>query len=280
MPIINVNKMANTALRYVNANTVKQGMYLSQMASGSRVQRAMDDASSLAIGTKIRSDASALAQASVSASNGQAVMAIADGGLSQIGEVLQRLKSLVTQAQSGTNDNASLANIDNEYQALLLEIDAIASQTRFNGNNLLDDTSQYGPTLGGVTLLLGTNSTDTITITIPEVTTSATGLNLVGTDVTSLANAATATTQIDAAIATLSGIRAQVGADQSRLDFHKNVIDVSQENAEAAASTLMDADVAAVQSDYTSVEVLTESGIAALQKANAIPQQLLQLLKS
>lgn len=278
MPAIATNFAANTSLRYVNYNTSKQNVYLSQLASGSRVTRAQDDASSLAIGVRISSDATTLSQASSSAAIGQSVLNIADGGLSQIANILERMKSLVTQAQSGTQDTNSFANIDLEYQALLTEIDSVASSTRYNGNNLLDDTTDYGPTAGGVTLLLGTDAADTITISIADST--ATGLAVNGTDVTDATNAAAAATAIDAAILTLAGTRAQLGADQSRLDFRKNVIDVAQENTAAAVSSLLDADVAQVQSAYTTVEVMTEAGIAALQKANAIPQQLLQLLKS
>jgi flagellin len=283
MPVISTNQSALTSLRYVNINTSLQNNYLSQLSSGSRVQKASDDASSLAVGTKLQSDATTLAQASTSAANGQSVLSTADGGLAQISDILQRLKSLATQAQSGTNDTNSLANIDKEFQDLLSEINSVAQGTRFNGNNLLDGTSAYGTT--GVDFLLGTEATDTITVKISNVTTASAGLNLTGLTVSGatlndgLTAAASAAAAIDSAINTLSGVRAQVGADSSRLSFRKNVIDVSDENANAAASTLLDADVASVESEYTSIEVLTESGIAALQKANAIPQQLLQLLK-
>lgn len=284
MPVINTNRAANTSLRYVNINTARQNTYLSQLSSGSRVQKASDDASSLAVGTKIKSDSTTLAQASVSAANGQSVLSTADGGLAQIADILQRLKSLTTQAQSGTNDLNALGNINKEYQALLTEINSVAQATRFNGNNLLDGTSAFGTT--GVNFLLGTATTDTVAVLIASVTTAATGLALSGTSVSGatlaagLSAAASASSKIDSAINTLSGVRAQVGATSSRLEFRKNVVDVSRENADAAASSLLDADVAAVQTAYTSVEVLTEAGIAALQKANAIPQQLLALLRA
>jgi flagellin len=129
------------------------------------------------------------------------------------------------------------------------------------------------------TFLLGTKSTDTVSASISTAV-SASGLGLSGTAVKSISGAASASALIDSAINTVSGLRAQVGADSSRVNFRTQVINVSQENATAAASNLLDADVASVESQYTSVEALTEAGIAALQKANAIPQQLLNLLKS
>lgn len=274
MPVINTNSAANTALRYVNLNTAKQSNLLAQLSSGSRVQRASDDASSLAIGTKLTADSTTLSQAAINASNGQSVLNTVDGGLSQIAEILQRMKALTTQSQSGSVDNASRVNMDKEFQALLEEIDSIASGTRFNGQNLLDGTSDYAT---GVTYLLGTDATDLITITVASA--AATDLGVAG-DITTSANAATAAALIDTAINSVSGMRAQVGADISRFEFRANMIDVSNENLQAAASSLLDADVAQVQTEYTNTEVLTEAGIAALTKANAIPQQLLQLLQS
>jgi flagellin len=274
MPVISTNVAANTALRYVNLNTDKQNQLLGQLSSGSRIQRASDDAASLAIGTKLSSDSTTLSQAAISAANAQAVLNTADGGLSQISDILQRMKALTTQAQSGAVDDASRANMDKEFQALVEEIDSIASQTRFNGQNLLDGTSDYAT---GVSYLLGTDATDTITVTLTDA--STTGLAITG-DITSSANAGTAAALIDTAINTVAGMRAQVGADISRFQFRANVIDVSNENLMAATSSLMDADLAAVQTEYSNTEVLTEAGIAALTKANAIPQQLLQLLQS
>ncbi len=275
MPVISTNSAANSALRYVNLNTAKQQNLLSQLSSGSRVVKASDDAASLAIGTKLRSDSTALTQAAVNAANAQSVLATADGGLSQISEILQRMKALTTQAQSGSVDDASRTNMDKEFQALLSELTSVASGTRFNGQNLLDGTSDYAT---GVSYLLGTDAaTDTLTITIADAT--AAGLGVSG-DITTSANAATAQGLLDTAIDTLAGMRAQIGADSSRFEYRANVIDVSNENLQAASSSLMDADLAAVQTEYTNTEVLTEAGIAALQKANAIPQQLLQLLQS
>jgi len=272
MPAISTNVSANTTLRYVNINTARQSQFLAQLSSGSRVQKASDDAASLAIGTKIKADATVYAQTAISAANAQSVLNTADGGLAQVSDILQRLKALATQAQSGTNDSNALTNIDKEFKALLTELNSISTSVTFNGTKLLD-----GSYTGS--FLLGTAATDTITASISSAV-SSTGLSISSAAVTSTSAAASASTLLDTAINTVSGLRAQVGADSSRVNFRTNVINVSKENADAAASALLDADVAAVQSAYVSAEVLTEAGIAALQKANSIPQQLLQLLKS
>jgi len=282
MPIITANIAASTALRYTNINTELQNKYLGQLSSGSRVQKSSDDAASLAIGSKLKSDAASLSQASINASNATGLLNTADGGLAQIGDILQRLKVLTTQAQSGTNDTTSLLNINKEFQDLLSEINSIATSTRYNGVSLLDGNGVTNGSAYNATFLLGTNSSDTIITNVANIGTSGTnGLSAVsGLSVTSVSLAATASSAIDSAISTLSGARAQVGADLARVNYRQQVVNVAQENASAGASTLLDADVASVESQYTNVQVLTETGIAALQKANAIPQELLNLLKS
>lgn len=282
MPIINANSAAQTALRYTNINTNLQNKYLAQLSSGSRVQKSSDDAASLAIGSKLRSDAASLSQASVNAANASGLLNTADGGLSQIGDILQRLKVLTTEAQSGTNDSSSLVNINKEFQDLLTEINSIATSTRYNGVSLLDGNGSSTGTAYAGTFLLGTASTDTIVTNITNVGTQGTnGLSSIASLNVSTVNAASsAATAVDTAISTVLGARAQVGADLARVNYRQNVVNVAQENASAGSSTLLDADVAQVQTQYTSVQVLTEAGIAALQKANAIPQELLNLLKA
>ena len=275
MTTIVSNLAANTALRYVNANTDLQNNYLAELSSGSRVQKASDDASSLAIGTSLQGDATALAQAATNAQNGQAVLNTADGGLAQISDILQRLKSLATQSLSGAVDDTARGQINTEFTQLVSEIDSIAGQTQFNGSQLIDGTGAYST---GVDYLLGTQSTDKITVTLG--TDTATGLGVHGTTVDTATNASAALTAINAAVTTLATDRATVGAYESRFQFRANLINVTQENLTAAASSFMDADVADVQTKYNSAAVLTQAGIAALEKANQIPQQLLRLLQS
>lgn len=280
MPVINTNIAANTALRYTNINTNTQNKLLAQLASGKRVQTAADDAAANSIAAKLKSDSTTLGQAAINSATAQAVLNTANSGYTAIADVLQRLKAIVTAAQAGTLDSGAFTNLDKEYQALVTEIGSIASQTKFNGVSLLDGTGAAG-TFGntsGASVLLGTGSSDTITIKTSNSTAST--LSITTSAITSAAVAATANTAIDTAITTVAGFQAQAGADSSRVAFRASVINVSKENADASVSALTDADVAKTQTDYTSADVLTQSGIAALQKANAIPQQLLRLLQS
>ncbi|PCI32487.1 MAG: flagellin [Alphaproteobacteria bacterium] len=273
MPVISTNMAANTALRYLNQNSDAQSSSLAKLASGSRIQVASDDASGLAVGTALSADIAVLEQASINAQHGEAVLQTADGGLSRIGDILQRLKSLTAQSQSGAISNTERGYVDAEFQQLIKEIDAISSQTTFNGEKMLDGTGAYA---AGVDFLVGVEATNTITVTLADVDTTALGIN--AASVTTTTNAAAAMTLIDTAIGTVSGERANVGATLSRFGYRGDVINSSLENLKAAKSTIMDADIAAEQINFTNAQTLTDAAISALARANTMPQKLLQLL--
>ncbi len=186
MPVISTNTAANSALRYLNLNASEQSSSLSKLASGSRITKASDDAAGLAIGTRIQSDVTVLSQAATNASQATAILQTADGGMARIGDILQRMKSLATQSDSGSVTNSERVYIDAEYQELLEEIDGIASSTRYNGVSLLDGSSQYSSaTNDGIvsssaltdtqaadlTTTLGVTAGDTLDITTTDGTT-------------------------------------------------------------------------------------------------------------
>ena len=286
MPGINTNLAANSAVRYINYNSLNQQKYLQQLSSGLRVNKASDDAAALSIATRIRSDGVALSQTAINAANAQAVLATAEGGLQQIAAVLSRMKAVTAAAQSGSLSAADYTNLNKEYQALFLEITAIATSTKFNGVALLDGTGAAGTfsNTGGANVLLGIVTTDSINISISGAgannNATAASLAVASTAITSSGIAATNQGTIDTAINTVAGFIASVGAASSRVGFRASQIAVSKENADASVSALLDADIAAAQAAYVSADVLTQSGIAALQKANTIPQEILRLLQS
>lgn len=143
MPVIATNTAANSALRYLNKNSDEVSSITSKLASGSRITKASDDAAGLAIGTRIQSDVTVLSQAATNASQASSILQTADGGLSNIGDILQRMKSLATQSDSGSVTDSERTYINAEFQQLLEEVDSIASGTRYNGKSLLDGDSLY-----------------------------------------------------------------------------------------------------------------------------------------
>jgi flagellin len=275
MPIISTNTTANTALLYLNSNSADESSALAKLSSGSNITKASDDAAGLAIGTLLQSDVTALTQASTNAAQATSILQIADGGLSNISDILQRMKSLASESDSGSvTDSQRSSDINAEYTQLLSEIDSIASDTKYNGQSLLDGTSQFA---SGVSFMVGTSSADSITVTLDSANASALGVT--GTDVSTQADAETALTAINAAIDTISSQRATVGADESRFNFQSQNISTMNENTTSAESAIMDADVAAEKSKVASDDVKSQAAMAALAQANAMPKELLSLLQ-
>jgi flagellin len=148
------NTAAATALRYLAKNNTDAANSLSKLSSGSRIVRASDDAASLAVGTKIKADVTALKQASVNAGQASSLLQVADGGLSQVSDILMRMKALSVQSQSGSVGDTERGFLDKEFQALAKQIDAIGDQTKFNntvllGGNLTSSFSAIGTAIDG-----------------------------------------------------------------------------------------------------------------------------------
>jgi len=277
MPVITTNTAANSALRYLNVNSAQEASSISKLASGSRITQASDDAAGLAIGTRVQSDVTVLQQASTNASHGSSILQAADGGAARISDILQRLKSLTAQSLSGAVTDTERTYIDAEYQQLIDEIDDIATGTRFNGQSLLDGSSDFAAT-AGVDFLVGTDAAvDMLTINIDSLDTTT--LTVAGTSVGSATAAQNAATAIDVAIDLVSTERAELGAQMSRFDYRGQMIETSIENLDAAQSAIMDVDVAEEQSRLAAAEVLTQSSISALAHANDMSQRLLDLMR-
>lgn len=274
MPVISTNTAANSALRYLNINSDEQSSSLSKIASGSRITKASDDAAGLAVSTGLTSDITVLGQAATNASQASSILQIADGAMSNISDILERMKALATQSNSGSVTDEEREYLDAEFQELSDEVDGIATGTRYNGDSLLDGTSQFA---SGVNFMVGTSTSDVISVELGDVSADALGVD--GLKVTSQANAEAAITAIDTAIDTVSTERAGVGASMSRFDFRADVIASSIENVEAANSAILDVDVASEQTQLSSAEVKTQAAIAALSTANEMPQNLLNLLQ-
>ncbi|MPZ09985.1 MAG: flagellin, partial [Kiloniellaceae bacterium] len=223
MPTVTTNTAANSALRFLNYNSMMSGSSVSKLASGSRIVKASDDAAGLAIGTRLLADVTVLRQSSVNASQGASVLQVADGGLARIADVLQRMKALAAQSLSGVPSNTERGFIDAEFQQLREEITAIAQTTRFNGDSLLDGSGQTVQTF-----FVGTEAGDNIVITYSALAASAdtftaTGIGLVATaisaSVATMTAAASAMALLDDAIDIVSEARATVGGLVSRFEF-------------------------------------------------------------
>jgi len=276
MPVISTNVIANNALNQVNQNAQASGTYLAQLASGSRINTASDDAAGLAIGAQLASNLAVLGQASTNASQAASILQIADGGLSVIGNIITRLQVLATEAASGNVSNSQRSlDINTEFTTLVSEIDIIAAGTRYAGVSVLDKTSSFTT---NVSFIVGTTVTDTITVSLAAV--GASVLALTTTSVTTQASASTAIAILSSALNTVTKSRASVGAIESQFNFQQQDIGTNVTNTSSAVSTILDADVAAAKSNLSAADVKYQASIAALAQAAKLPQELLNLIQS
>lgn len=277
MPVIATNTAANSALIYLNKNSRDQSSSLAKLSSGSRIVRASDDAAGLAVGASLKADITTLKQAAVNSVQAQSVLQTADGALSRVGDILQRMKSLTAQAISGSVDATSRGFIDQEYDQLKAEAIAIGTNTNFNGTKLLDGNFNATNNVG--TFQVGTAVADVITADLTTAKVDAANLTSLAANTDTYTNAAAASPLVDTDIDKVSAMRANVGAFLSRFQYRSDVIDSSIENISAAASAIMDVDIAAEQSNLVSKQVLTEASIAALSQANQMKSSLLSLVR-
>jgi flagellin len=275
MPVISTNNAANAALNYLNVNSSSETEKLSQLASGSRIVQASDDAAGLAIGTQLQANTTVFSQDQTNVAQGTSILQSADGALAQISNVLQRMMALATEAASGQVTNTQRTqDIQTEYTQLQTEITSIVSSTTYAGQSLLS-----GSFLSNVKFLVGTNSTNVLTVSVATISTN-TLLGSGSSGVSSTTSALTSINAINSALQTITQDRAKLGAYESQFNFSSQDIATNVQNTQAAASTILDADVAQVKSALSSQDVKTQAAIAALTQASQLPMELLKLIQA
>lgn len=270
---INTNVAAMNAYRNLSSTQGAMATSLERLSSGLRINRAADDAAGLAISEKLRAQTNGLNQATSNAQDAISLVQTAEGALNETHSILQRMRQLSVQSANDTNTSDDRAAIQKEVTALNSELDRIASTTQFNGQNLLDGT---GGTAGSFTFQIGANSGQTVSVAFAKADTATLGTGAV--DVTTQAGAASALTAVDAAIKTVSGDRADLGAVQNRLQHTINSLSVASENSAAAESRIRDTDMAKEMTSFTRSQILQQAGVSMLAQANSAPQSVLKLL--
>ena len=275
MPVISTNNAANASLNYLNINSAQETNKLSQLASGSRIVQASDDAAGLAIGTQLQANAAVFSQDQTNVAQGTSILQSADGALAQISNVLQRMMSLATEAASGqVTDTQRSQDINTEYTQLKTEITSIVNSTTYANQTLLS-----GNFLSNVKFLVGTTSTTVLTVSVANVKTS-TLLGSASSGIATSTSALSAIASLSTAIQTVTKDRAKIGAYESQFNFSSQAISTNVQNTTASASTILDADVAAVKTQLSSQDVKTQASIAALTQASMLPQELLKLIQA
>ncbi len=269
--IINNNISALNNHRQMGINQMGAQRSMEKLSSGLRINRAGDDAAGLAISEKMRAQVRGLDQASRNSQDGISLIQTAEGALNETHSILQRMRELVVQGANDTNTGDDRAEIQNELNQLMSEIDRISTDTAFNTQNLLGGSFE-------ATLQVGANGGQIINFSISSM--SSTGLSIGGTaiQVSTNALASSSMSTLDAAIKTVSTQRSQLGALQNRLEHTINNLNTSAENLQAAESRIRDVDMAREVMSMTKDNILSQASQAMLAQANQAPQAVLQLL--
>ncbi len=280
--IIQHNIMAINSNRQLGINNSMVAKNLEKLSSGYQVNRAGDDAAGLAISEKMRAQIKGLEVAQVNAQDGISLIQTAEGALTEVHSMLNRMVELATKAANGTYEDEDRAQLQKEITTLNAEIDRIAENTNFNGKNLLSvATGDVGG--GKITLQIGDTSAQNIEVQMTTMTSAvlgtATGDKLSDVDIGSLTGAQDAIQIINDAISMVSDQRAVLGAAQNRLEHTINNLGVTTENLTAAESRIRDTDMAKEMMSYTKNTVLVQAAQAMLAQANTQPQSVLQLLR-
>jgi flagellin len=245
---------------------------MEQLSSGYKINSAADDAAGLGMASRLSAQVSSYTSATQNANNAISMTQTADGGASQISNILTRMRQLAVEGANGTMSPADSANLDTEFQSQLKEIDQIANVTTYNGNNLLSGASAASSFQVGI----NTSASDTMSVSFGGADT--TGLALTGATVATAGGATTAITSIDAAINSLSTIRAGFGAAMDGLaDVVSNLQSMST-NTSAALSQVQDVDVASATASLAQQQVLAQAGESVLAQANQTPQLATSLI--
>lgn len=262
------------ALDHLRTNTDFQSQTIQRLTSGFRINQSGDDASGLAIANLYRTHVTELNQGVRNANDGLSQLQIADGGLNNISKMVDRLRTLATQAASDTF-TGDLTNIDAEFGNIKAEIDRQAANIGLTTGGDMAKSLEVWVGGGGAT---AANSVVALDLTATSVV-DATGLGINGDDLTSKANAQTALANLEDAVKTLGTIQGQVGSSQNKLQYAVNLASSQSVNFSAAESRIRDADIAAEASNLTKAQVLQQSSMAALAQANSTPQSVLSLLR-
>ena len=273
---INTNVASINAQRHLSGTKLALDKSLEKLSSGYRINRAGDDAAGLAISENLKAQVRGLKQASRNAQDGISLIQVAEGGLNEISSILIRLRELAVQAASDTIGQTERQFLNVEYDQLISEVDRIADGAEFNRTPLLNGTGAV------FDIQVGTRNDPNIDrisfdASKADANVAALGINL--TSVADQASAQNSLAALDSAIVSVSGMRADFGALQNRLQSTVNNIAVSVENLSAANSRVRDVDIAEETAELTRNNIMMQAGTSVLAQANQSAATALTLLK-
>lgn len=272
---VSTNVGAINAQRNLMGSQRAMSKSMSQLASGSRINIAADDAAGLAISERLKSGIRSARQANRNANDGISMIQTAEGGLNEISNIVTRLRELGIQAASDTVGATERGFLDKEVQQMKSEVERIAKSTKWGTTNLLDGST---PTFDYQVGVFNNPEEDRISFKASENVATLDALGLSGLDFTTKEGAQDALTSLDAAQDLANGMRANLGALQNRLTSTVDNLGVLEENMSAANSRVRDTDVAMASSEMTRNNILLQASTSTLAQANSTPQLALKLI--
>ena len=273
--MINTNLASLNTQRNLSSSQSSLHTAVQRLSSGLRVNSAKDDAAGLAIAERMGAQVKGMNVAIRNANDAVSLAQTAEGALSKVSDMLQRMRELAVQSANATNSASDRTNLDAEYDQLGAEVTRTLAGTTFNGNTML------GVNAGTLTFQVGagTTSNDTIAITTTRLDNNASITAVSTGSITTAALATASMIALDTAIDLITTERATYGAAQNRFESAINVLQVSAENNAAARSRIMDADYAAETAALARAQILQQAGTAMLAQANQLPNSVLSLLQ-
>ena len=280
------NITALNAHRNLSNNNSSVGKNLEKLSSGYKINRAGDDAAGLAISEKMRAQITGLETAQKNANDGVSLVQTAEGALTEVHSMLNRMVELATQSANGTYSSTNRNEMQKEINNLNAEINRISATANFNGTKLFDGKNT------AIKLHVGESGSDDnqLKVTLTKMTASniagvgvdgkpTTAENLEKVEITDSDKAKQAISTINNAIDNISSMRSTFGALQNRLEHTINNLNVQNENITASESRIRDVDMAKEMMAYTKNNILVQASQAMLAQANQVPQGVLQLLQ-
>ena len=281
---IRTNLAALTAISRLNSTQKSLSRSLEKISSGLRINRSADDAAGLAVATRMHSDNVSLQQAMRNTNDGISLVQTADGSLSELSNILVRMRELTIQTSNETYSSSDRININAEMGQLKNEYQRIVTSANFNRKGLLNSTdTSFNIQVG---ILSTSNHRIGINLSTSNATATAVGLNTLFGSIASasawanhnltVSNAALMT--IDSAITTISKFRSNFGALQNRLESALNEAYNYSQNLTAARSRILDVDYASESANMVRFQIMQQASVAALAQAKALPQSIISLL--
>lgn len=271
---VNTNIPSLNAQRNLEGITTRLNTNYRRLSTGLRITTAADDAAGLAISERLRAQVRSISQAKRNANDGISLVQTTEGALNETSSILIRMRELAVQANNSTVSDSDRGTLQEEFSALINEVNRIARSTEFNGIKLLDGSTSNLQFQVGFGVATGI---DTIELSLSPALATTVGIGSL--DISSLGNPGSAMQAIDEAIDLVSSLRGSLGAVQNRLVSTIANLGIAAENLQGAESRIRDVDVAVETASLTRNSILQNAAISILAQANAAPQAALSLLQ-